>query len=924
MSISIASWNINGITHSPDKVNRIFKTEEPEFLQYIKKHHIIGLLETQVSSSEKIKIEGYVTNQLGRKISTNGRYYGGICIAIKENIASGVSVLKKKDESEYVWVRLDKDFFNISEDLYLGFVYASPDKSGKDFGIGVYDRIVNDIAEYCSIGKCLLLGDMNAHTNINADYITEDDKNNNLLQLPNSYDSDIAIRRRNNDKSKVNEHGNCLLDLCRDSGLRILNGRKFGDIFGNCTYFGPMCKEPTLIDYGLIHKDNFKDVTLFKIQDLSHLSDHCLIHAYITAKVNNQSNPKKKEKLIEIPCKFIWEENRHMLFLQNLNNIETANHIKDFLASNIHKNGHNIDFIDNSSNSVTNIIIGAAEKSFRKIKTHKQCNKTRKKYAKHFDFDCKRLLTQLKNMSKKLSQDPKNYNLRKSYYTNKKHLHKLVKYKLSLEKNKIVTKLSTLRSDPKEFWQTLDKLQQCSTGKNKENSNDISSDIWLNHFKNLMQKQIVTDDKVKFITEYVNNNANWNIFNNLSFKIKNDEITKAITNLKKGKACGIDLITNEMIKASSSILLPALNKLFNMILTSGHYPSAWSSSWLKPLHKAGDRSDPNRYRGISIMSCMGKLFCSILNNRLVTFIEKNSLGNKYQIGFAKDCRTTDHMLTIKTLIDKYNQSNKKLYTCFIDFSKAFDSVWRDALFYKLLKLGVGGPFTKLLKNMYDKSSVHIKLEDGLSDSFHDNIGVKQGCVLSPTLFKIFINDISKIFNEECRPAKLFKENINCLMFADDAILISETAEGLQLAIDKIKEYSDNWLLKINTEKTKVMIFNKTGKLLKDKFVLGISPIENVTSYTYLGLLFVPSGNFKPAMENLCKKASKAMFKLKSSLYKLNLPPKLSLYLYDTLVRPISTYASEVWGSFIKAKDQAFNIECDKYELFDNHCFEKLY
>jgi len=90
------------------------------------------------------------------------------------------------------------------------------------------------------------------------------------------------------------------------------------------------------------------------------------------------------------------------------------------------------------------------------------------------------------------------------------------------------------------------------------------------------------------------------------------------------------------------------------------------------------------------------------------------------------------------------------------------------------------------------------------------------------------------------------------------------------------------------------------------------------------LLFVPSGNFKPAMETLCKKASKAMYKLKSSLYKLNVPPKLTLYLYDTLVRPISTYAAEVWGSFIKAKDQAFNIGSDKYELFDNHCFEKLY
>ena len=304
-------------------------------------------------------------------------------------------------------------------------------------------------------------------------------------------------------------------------------------------------------------------------------------------------------------------------------------------------------------------------------------------------------------------------------------------------------------------------------------------------------------------------------------------------------------------------------------------------------------------------------------------VEKNKLGSKYQIGFAKDCRTADHMLAMKTLIDKYSSAGQKLYTCFIDFSKAFDTVWRDALFYKLLKLGIGGPFAEILKNIYSKSSVQIKLREGLTAPFHDNIGVKQGCVLSPTLFKIFISDISKIFNESCSPVKLYDERINCLMFADDAVLLSETPEGLQHTLGKVKDYCDNWHLKINTDKTKVMIFNKSGRLVKEKFTLGDNLLENVNSYTYLGLEFVPSGSFKPAMETLCKKASKAMFKLRQSLNKLNLPPKLSLHLYDILIRPICTYACEVWGPFIKTKDQVFSIECDKYELFDKHCFDKL-
>ena len=377
----------------------------------------------------------------------------------------------------------------------------------------------------------------------------------------------------------------------------------------------------------------------------------------------------------------------------------------------------------------------------------------------------------------------------------------------------------------------LDKLQQCTHGKSIER-NDVSAVTWQKHFKGLMQPSGKNpNDNDSEFTEYINNETNWQIFNELCARIKDEEVSKAISSLKRGKTCGLNLILNEMIKACGALLLPVLNKLFNMILVSGHYPSAWCNSWLKPLHKGGDHTDPNRYRGISIINCMGKLFSTVLNNRLLKFIEKNELRSKHQIGFTKDCRTSVHMLALKTMIDKYNQENQKLYTCFIDFSKAFDTVPRDALLYKLLKMGIGGHFAKILKNIYDKSSVQVNVRNHLTTPFHDNIDVKQGCVLSPNLFKLFISDLSKTFDDECWPAKLYKENINCLMFADDVVLTSETAEGLQHALDKLEAYSKKWLLKINCEKTKIMIFNKSGKLLNDKFLLGNELLENNNSYS---------------------------------------------------------------------------------------------
>ena len=323
------------------------------------------------------------------------------------------------------------------------------------------------------------------------------------------------------------------------------------------------------------------------------------------------------------------------------------------------------------------------------------------------------------------------------------------------------------------------------------------------------------------------------------------------------------------------------------------------------------------------MSCLGKCFVTILNNRLVLYLTNQGKNSKCQIGFSKDCRTSDHILTIKTLIDKYTQENKKLYTCFIDFKKAFDTVWRNGLFYKLLKRGIGGNFARLLENMYSKATVSVKLPGGTTEYFTSTLGVKQGCVLSPTLFKLFVNDMPDIFDHSCSPAKLYHENINCLLFADDVILVSETPEGLQHALDKLMDYCQQWLLEVNPEKTKVMIFNKSGKkIISNKFYLQGNSLELVNSCTYLGIELSTSGSMSKAIQNLTAKATKAMYKLRNSIFKTAIIPKMALRLFDTLIRPIATYGAEVWGACINDIPKVFDIRNDKYNC-DKMSFEKL-
>ena len=137
------------------------------------------------------------------------------------------------------------------------------------------------------------------------------------------------------------------------------------------------------------------------------------------------------------------------------------------------------------------------------------------------------------------------------------------------------------------------------------------------------------------------------------------------------------------------------------------------------IHKDGAKDDPNNYRGICIMNALLKILCTLLNSRLTSFSDKKNLINNEQIGFRKNNRTSDHILTIKATVNKYvnDVQNKKLYACFIDFQKAFDSVWHEALFRKLENNGINGDFLDLIKNIYKKTKCAVKLRDKTTKFF---------------------------------------------------------------------------------------------------------------------------------------------------------------------------------------------------------------
>ena len=377
-----------------------------------------------------------------------------------------------------------------------------------------------------------------------------------------------------------------------------------------------------------------------------------------------------------------------------------------------------------------------------------------------------------------------------------------------------------------------------------------------------------------------------------------ETVLKGIQRLKSGKAVASDLISNDMIKASGDIIAPVLTSLFNRILKNEYPPDVWGLGIIVPLLKAGDTTDVNNYRGITINSCLSKLFMLLLNDRLQEFCDNRNIILYNQIGFRKLFRPADHVFTLKTLIDKAFSEKKQLYTCFVDFKKAYDTVWRDGLFYKLLENGISRSFVRLLRNIYSASSLCVKVPGGRSIDFPSAVGLKQGCNLSPLLFNIFINDfLVEIDGHQIGSPYLGDIPVNGLFYADDLVLVSETKEGLQILLDKLYDYTSSWCLQVNKSKTKCVVFSKQNKRPINVVSFGGAPLVTAETYCYLGTIFSRNGSLNDAGHMLHKKAIKALHGLIEKVHKYkSCDPKIMLDLFDKMILPISMYNSEIWGT----------------------------
>ena len=187
------------------------------------------------------------------------------------------------------------------------------------------------------------------------------------------------------------------------------------------------------------------------------------------------------------------------------------------------------------------------------------------------------------------------------------------------------------------------------------------------------------------------------------------------------------------------------------------------------------------------------------------------------------------------------------------------------MLYKLLQVGIGSNFYRIITDMYSKTQCSIKLDLYMKKTFACNRGVRQGRILSPVLFNLFLNELPQLL--ECPEVDPFLlpngTKLSCLLYADDLVLLSHSQQGLQTALNKLSAFCHTWKMNVNLSKTKLIIFQKTSwKTFNPYLTLNDCIIEKVEEYTYLGIKMTSTGNFSLAENTLKEKALQALFATK--------------------------------------------------------------
>lgn len=396
------------------------------------------------------------------------------------------------------------------------------------------------------------------------------------------------------------------------------------------------------------------------------------------------------------------------------------------------------------------------------------------------------------------------------------------------------------------------------------------------------------------------------------------EFLSALRKTKDNKAPGGCGIPAEVWKYGGEKLQRSLFNLIIDIWEKEQVPQDWKDANITPIFKKGDRKECGNYRGISLLSIAGKIMARILLNRLNQDITAEVLPET-QCGFRKGRSTMDMVFSLRQVQDKCQEQNMPLYAVFIDFTKAFDTVSRDGLWVVLEKLGCTTKMLNLIRSLHDGMQAQVVQARLISDKFPVQNGVKQGCVLAPTLFSLYLGamlevafkDVNKgVYIQTRQDANLFGVSqfksktrttrvlVKEMLFADDTALVAHSAEDMQALVDCFAKTASQFSLKINIKKTECLY--QPVKIIRPPpvpvdIMINNEPLVQCTDFKYLGSTVSSNAKLDRELSYRIGNASAAFGKLQDRLWRnRHVSIRVKCKVYRAVVLTALLYGAETW------------------------------
>ena len=388
------------------------------------------------------------------------------------------------------------------------------------------------------------------------------------------------------------------------------------------------------------------------------------------------------------------------------------------------------------------------------------------------------------------------------------------------------------------------------------------------------------------------------------------EVKWALESITTNKASGGDGIPVELFQILKDDAVKVLHSICQQIWKTQQWPQDWKRSVFIPIPKKGNAKECSNYRTIALISHASKVMLKILQARLQQYVNRELPD--VQAGFRKGRGTRDQIANICWIMEKAREFQKNIYFCFIDYAKAFDCVDHNKLWKILKEMGIPDHLICLLRNLYAGQEATVRTGHGTTDWFQIGKGVHQGCILSPCLFNLYAEYIMRNTGLEEAQAgiKIAGRNINNLRYADDTTLMAESEEELKSLLMKVKVESEKVGLKLNIQKTKIMV---SGPIIS--WEIDGETMETVSDFIFWGSKITADGDCSHEIKRRLLLGRKVMTNL-DSIFKsrdITLPTKVRLV--KAMVFPVVMYGCESW-----TVKKAEHRRIDAFELW---CWRRL-